>query len=56
MEQKTKVRDLLTGKVAVITGGAGLLGTKQAEVIVVLWSEPPQVDRQASGLCPLGLT
>ena len=46
MEQKMKVRDMfdLTGRVAVITGGAGLLGTKHAEAIAELGGIPVIVD------------
>ena len=46
MEQKTKVRDMfdLTSRVAVITGGAGLLGTKHAEAIAELGGIPVIVD------------
>lgn len=44
--QKTKVRDMfdLKGKVAVITGGAGLLGVKHAEAIAELGGIPVIVD------------
>lgn len=46
MKQKAKVRDMfnLTGKVAVITGGGGLLGIKHAEAIAELGGVPVLVD------------
>lgn len=52
MTQKTKVRDMfdLKGKVAVITGGAGLLGVKHAEAIAELGGIPVIVDLE-QGRC-----
>lgn len=45
-DRKNNVRDLfdLTGRVAVITGGAGLLGTKHAEAVAELGGIPCIVD------------
>ena len=46
MDQKRRVRDMfdLAGRVAVITGGGGLLGTKHAEAIAELGGVPVLVD------------
>lgn len=46
METKSSVRDMfdLTGRVVVITGGAGLLGNKHAEAIAELGGSPVIVD------------
>jgi NAD(P)-dependent dehydrogenase (short-subunit alcohol dehydrogenase family) len=51
MEQKTRVRDLfdLSGRVALITGGAGLLGVRHAEAIAELGGIPILVDIDREG-------